>query len=286
MESTDLKLFMETAHAGSISKAADHLGYVQSNVTAHIKNLESELNTSLFTRHNKGVSLTKDGELLLTYAEKILALLDEAEQALLSGKTLKIGTTQTIAGYFLPQYLMLYQTKYPDVAVSVMTGTQKQLESDLLQGRSDCIFTNSSFAPADTKEIFRLEEDLVLITPQTVTNMEQAWNCPVITNNIPDCPYRRILFNSMKSMDIQASKVLEYDSPEGILKAVELGMGISLLPRHMTADTKGIHTFSLSECPTTAIRLLVSDQASLNPLVMSLKLLLHNFNSCQTPPKM
>lgn len=248
MESTDLKIFMKTAHAGSISKAADHLGYVQSNVTAHIKNLESELNTSLFTRHNKGVSLTKDGELLLTYAEKILALLDEA--------------------------------------VSVMTGTQKQLESDLLLGRSDCIFTNSSFTPADTKEIFRLEEDLVLITPQTVTNMEQAWNCPVITNNIPDCPYRRILFNSMKSMDIQASKVLEYDSPEGILKAVGLGMGISLLPRHMTADTKGIHTFSLSECPTTAIRLLVSDQASLNPLVMSLKLLLHNFNSCQTPPKM
>lgn len=61
MESTDLKIFMKTAHAGSISKAADHLGYVQSNVTAHIKNLESELNTSLFARHNKGVSLTKDG---------------------------------------------------------------------------------------------------------------------------------------------------------------------------------------------------------------------------------
>lgn len=271
MESTDLKIFMETAHAGSISKAADHLGYVQSNVTAHIKKLESELNTSLFARHNKGVSLTKNGELLLSYAEKILALLHEAEQALLSGKTLKIGTTQTIAGYFLPQYLMLYQTKYPDVAVSVMTGTQKQLESDLLQRRSDCIFTNSSFAPADTREIFRLEEDLVLITPQTVTSIEQAWSCPVITNNIPDCPYRRILFNSMKSMDIQASKVLEYNSPEGILNAVGLGMGISLLPKHMAAGRKGIRMIPLIGCPSTAIRLLVPHKTPENPQVMSFR---------------
>lgn len=271
MESTDLKIFRETAYAGSISKAADILGYVQSNVTAHIKNLETELNTSLFVRHNKGVSLTKKGELLLSYAEKIVALMDEAEQVLSVDRTLKIGTTQTIAGYFLPQYLMLYQAEYPDVAVSVMTATQKQLESDLLHGRLDCIFTNSSFDPADTKEIFRCEEELVLITPHIVTSMEQAWRCPVITNNIPDCPYRRILFDRMRSMDIKVLKVLEYDSPEGILNAVGLGMGISLLPRHMADGRNGIHMFPLIGYPSTSIRLLVSDKIPENLQIMSFR---------------
>ncbi|MBS7009237.1 LysR family transcriptional regulator [Anaerostipes sp.] len=212
MESTDLKIFREAAYARSISKASKNLGYVQSNVTAHIKKLEAELNTELFVRHNKGVSLTRDGEHLLAYADKVAALLNEAEQSLSAAKTLKIGTTQTIAGYFLPEYLMLYQTKYPVTDVSVNTGTQEKLENDLLLGKSDCILTNSSHRFANSKEILRLKEELVLIAPQTCKSIEDAWSFPVITNNIPGCPYRKILFDQISSRQLKSSKVFEYDT--------------------------------------------------------------------------
>ena len=73
MESLELRIFREVAYAKSITRAAENMGYVQSNVTAHIKKLEAELNTTLLIRNNKGVALTQDGERLLLQAEKIIA---------------------------------------------------------------------------------------------------------------------------------------------------------------------------------------------------------------------
>ena len=81
MESLELRIFREVAYTKSISKTAENMGYVQSNITAHIKKLEGELNTTLFIRHSKGVTLTKDGEKLLYQAEKIISLLDKTLQS-------------------------------------------------------------------------------------------------------------------------------------------------------------------------------------------------------------
>ena len=107
MESLELRIFREVAYTKSISKTAENMGYVQSNITAHIKKLEGELNTTLFIRHSKGVTLTKDGEKLLYQAEKIISLLDKTLQSFQNNpKTLKIGTTQTIAGYLLPKCII------------------------------------------------------------------------------------------------------------------------------------------------------------------------------------
>ena len=76
MESLELRIFREVAQESSISKAAENLNYVQSNITAHIKRLEEELGTILFIRHGKGVTITADGEKLLNYANSILELID------------------------------------------------------------------------------------------------------------------------------------------------------------------------------------------------------------------
>ena len=78
MESQELRIFREVARAGSISKAAGQLGYVQSNVTARIKKLEEELNAVLLIRHSKGVTLTAEGECLLIASEDILDRIDRA----------------------------------------------------------------------------------------------------------------------------------------------------------------------------------------------------------------
>ncbi|KHF33265.1 HTH-type transcriptional regulator YofA [Paenibacillus sp. P1XP2] len=63
MESADLKIFQAVAREGSITKAAARLGYVQSNVTARIRQLEAELNTSLLYRQSRGVSLTRPAKI-------------------------------------------------------------------------------------------------------------------------------------------------------------------------------------------------------------------------------
>jgi DNA-binding transcriptional LysR family regulator len=72
MESADLRIFQMVAREGSITKAALRLDYVQSNVTARVQQLESELGTVLFFRHNRGMTLSSSGKTLLVYADKIV----------------------------------------------------------------------------------------------------------------------------------------------------------------------------------------------------------------------
>lgn len=68
-ESLELRIFKEVAYTRSITKAAENMGYVQSNITAHMKKFESELNTILLIRTNRGVELTQEGEILLQQAK-------------------------------------------------------------------------------------------------------------------------------------------------------------------------------------------------------------------------
>ena len=78
MDAADLKFFEQVAQSGGMSRAAEKLNTVQSNVTRRIRALESELNVSLFNRTGRGVSLTPAGERLLPFAIRVAWLIDEA----------------------------------------------------------------------------------------------------------------------------------------------------------------------------------------------------------------
>ena len=82
MDLQALRFFRTVAKAGSISRAARELNYAQSNLTTKIRQLEAELQTRLFYRHSRGVALTDKGKILLSYADQILRLIDEAQQAI------------------------------------------------------------------------------------------------------------------------------------------------------------------------------------------------------------
>lgn len=166
MESLDLRIFKEVAYTQSISKAAENMGYVQSNITAHIKKLESKLNTTLFIRHSKGVLLTKDGEALLVQAEQILSLMDQTLVSFQNRpETLRIGTTQTLAGYLIPKCIQAYQEQYPHISFSIMTLQQEELEYWLAHEQLDCVITNRSFAFGGAQKIYQVKENLVFIAP-------------------------------------------------------------------------------------------------------------------------
>ena len=74
MELSDLKTFAAVARAGGITRAAEELNTVQSNVTQRIKALEAEIGTPLFERHSRGMALTGAGKRLLPYAHRMTAL--------------------------------------------------------------------------------------------------------------------------------------------------------------------------------------------------------------------
>ena len=81
MDITALKIFLAVAETGGVTRAAEKLHYVQSNVTARLKQLEEDLGTPLFYRNGRKLQITPAGQILSGYAERILRLTEEARQA-------------------------------------------------------------------------------------------------------------------------------------------------------------------------------------------------------------
>lgn len=254
MESLELRIFREVAYAGSISKAAENMGYVQTNITAHVKKLETELNTTLFIRYNKGVALTQDGKELLFKTEKIISLLDQTAEAFKS-RPLHVGTTQTLASYLLPQCLIKYRKQFPNRMISVQTYEHSSLSEKMHNGQLDCIITNSPCIVEGANHIDSFQEKLVLITPENCQSLDDLTCYPIIVNDLETCPYRTTLLNWWNTNHLDLAKIIELDTVDGIINTVSLGGGISLLPLKLIKRNHAVNTFFLNELQCTSIHI-------------------------------
>ena len=257
MESLELKIFREVAKAGSISKAAENMNYVQSNITAHIKKLEKELNSILFVRHNKGITLTSEGEKLLFYANSILDLIDEATYEFQQEKSdLHSGASQTLAAYRLPYWLSLYKKQFPDVAVSVITDNQDKLIELLCCQTLDCAFVEKKYISKQLHSLFSFNEELCIIAPPQ-SDEQRLKTLPIITNKIRTCPYRSILLEWVASQNPSTPQIIEFDTVDAIIRSVSLGMGISLLPYSTIEDKEDIFILKTPNIKSININLVV-----------------------------
>jgi DNA-binding transcriptional LysR family regulator len=128
-----LQVFHAVAKHGSFTRAAEHLYMTQPAVTFQIKQLEEHFDTRLLDRGHGKITLTPAGELVLAYAERILGLSAELDSRVseltdeLAGQ-IKIGTSTTIAAYWLPQLLEGFKRRYPRVLPRVVVGNSKLTE--------------------------------------------------------------------------------------------------------------------------------------------------------------
>lgn len=236
MEFKDLEIFQMVAEKGTISEAAKQLSYVQSNVTMRIQKLEQELNTPLFNRHRRGMSLTPEGKKLLTYSKKILLLTDEMKKAVQSkeepsGK-LDIGTVETVIG--LPNILSSFMKKYKNVDLSLFTGVTEALEEEVLNHKLDGAFvTESDFHPdLISYEVFR--EELVLISGQRDSALEELMEEPFLCFS-EGCGYRARLEAWYRDQSAAPKKIMEFGTLETILQSVVAGLGVTFVPRSAVA---------------------------------------------------
>lgn len=141
------RIFTAVAHAGSFSRAAAALYITQPAVSQAIAALEAQLDTHLFKRSRKGVSLTPQGELLLGYAETSLNLLQSGENRLeqlrqLGAGSLRIGAGDTITKNLLLPYIQRFHSSHPQVSISVTNRTSRQLLRLLQTGDLDIVVAN------------------------------------------------------------------------------------------------------------------------------------------------
>ncbi|MEC1719315.1 LysR family transcriptional regulator [Schinkia azotoformans] len=251
MEFKDLEIFQMVAEKGTISEVAKELKYVQSNITMRIQKLEQELNTPLFNRHRRGMSLTPEGKKLLAYSKKILLLTAEMKKAVQSkeepsGK-LDIGTVETVI--HLPKILSTFIKKYKNVDLSLFTGVTETLEKEVLHHKLDGAFvTESDFHPdLVSHEVFR--EELVLISDKHSSSLEELKQEPFLCFS-EGCGYRARLEAWDRDQNITPQKVLEFGTLETILQSVAAGLGVTFVPKsavtHMEQNGL-IHCHTLPE---------------------------------------
>lgn len=232
MEFKDLEIFQIVAQKGTITEAAKELSYVQSNITSRVQKLETELNTPLFNRHNRGMALTPEGKKLLIYAEKILSLTNEMKKVVQSktepaGK-LEIGSVETVIK--LPVILSSYNKKYKNVDLSLLTGVTEQLQKDVLNNHLDGAFVTESDQHPELVSHDVFQEELVLISDRMKTSFEQLKKEPFLCFG-KGCGYRKRLEEWYKDQNIIPQKVMEFGTLETILGSVTMGLGITFVPK-------------------------------------------------------
>ena len=166
--SIDLDLlasFVAIAETGSFSKAAKRVFRTPSAVSMQIKKLEESLGKTVFARDSRSVSLTNDGELLLGYARRILALSNEMMARFVMPEmagTVCLGAPDDYGTLIMPQLLRRFAETHPNVSVNVIIETSDHLMPRFQQGQLDVmVYTPQNGAGLANGEVLLLEENLV-----------------------------------------------------------------------------------------------------------------------------
>ncbi len=237
MNDWDLKIFDAVARSGAIGRAAAELNTVQSNVTTRVRQLEKELGVPLFDRHSRGVVLTAAGIRLQPYALRVLELMKDARKAARDDGApkgpLSLGTLETTAALRLPPMLTAFAQAYPDVDLSLTTGTTASLIDDVLARLLEGAFVVGPVDHPDLVADSIFAEELVLLTAPAVTDLTAlrgSQELKIVVFRV-GCSYRQRLETILARRGLVGLRVLEFGSLEAIIGCVAAGIGVTLLPK-------------------------------------------------------
>ena len=235
MELSDLRIFVAVVREGGVTRAAERLCRVQSNVTTRVRQLEARLQTQLFNRQGKRLVLTPSGRTLLGYAERLLALAEEAEATLQEDSPrglFRLGAMESTAAIRLPKPLSVYAEENPDVVLELKTGNPVQLATALLAGEIDAALVAEPVAEAKFDWIVAFEEEPVIVTSRDHPPIDSASLGPrtmIVFEH--GCPHRRQLEEWYARRRDIPERTIELGSYHAMLGCVLAGMGAALVPR-------------------------------------------------------
>jgi DNA-binding transcriptional LysR family regulator len=262
LENYRLKIFRTVAGRLSFRRAAEELFLTQPAVTLQIKALEDDLGIRLFDRTFTRVSLTRQGAILLRYAQKIAALAAEAERQLapegqLSGE-LNLGVSTTIAQYILPRFLGAFLAEHPRVHLVLHGGNTEVIVRLLVQGK---IVIGLIEGPARHRAVRTapfMDDELVLIARPDFENdslTRQQLLASTLLMREQGSGSRRVVEAALEKDGLKLrsfKNVLSLDSTETIKSAVEAGLGIGFVSRWSIA--KEVELGALKVVATAGIR--------------------------------
>ncbi|QXH98349.1 LysR family transcriptional regulator [Pseudomonas monsensis] len=234
----ELKTFLAVARHGTFAAAGLHIGLTQSAVSAQIRNLENALGIRLFDRTGRQATLNAAGQRALPMAQEMLAIfsrmaVDDAVSEFRG--ELKIGAVATAQTGLLPQALLRLRQQAPGLEPKLVPGVSLNLLSQVDAGEVDlAIMIKPPFElPKELSAQVIRREPFVLIVPPQVDGDDPLR----LLAERPHVRYDRNSFGGrlvtrfLREQRIEVNVALELDELEAIVKMVESGLGVSLLPR-------------------------------------------------------
>ncbi|SFH27556.1 LysR family transcriptional regulator [Pseudomonas sp. NFACC45] len=244
MEFSQLRIFQAVAEEGSITRAAERLHRVPSNLSTRLKQLEEQLGVDLFLRERQRLQLSPAGKVLLDYAIKLFALHDEAHAAVQGGQPagdFVLGTMYSTAAIHLPDLLAGYHRTYPAVNLQVQSAPSGELLEGLLTGRLDAALVDGPLELAGLDGVPLCDERLVLITEADHPPVHSALDVQgrAVFTFRRGCSYRMRLEAWFAHDHATMGRAMEIESYQGMLACVIAGSGVALMSESMLASLPG-----------------------------------------------
>ena len=242
LEIKQLITFKAAAENLNFTQTAKKLNFAQSSVTAQIKALEAELGTLLFERLGKRLFLTEAGRKFQLYADKMIALSDEAKMAVkeeeeISG-TLIIGAQESQCTYRLPSILKEFKVQFPQVKLIFKPAhSNEDAKEQLTEGKLDLVFILDECKTEDALHVESLiqEELKIVVFPDhpllekdTISTKDFENETLLLTEL--GCSYRTIFEELFRTEGVYPVNKIEFVSVEAIKQCLMAGLGIAILP--------------------------------------------------------
>jgi DNA-binding transcriptional LysR family regulator len=278
MELSDLRIFQAVVRAGGVTRAANQLHRVQSNITTRVKQLEEKLGVALFMREGKKLKLTPAGTLLFDYADRLIALAQEAREALLDQTPrgrLRLGAMESTAAVRLPAPLSDYHRRYPDVTLELQSGNPQQLSARVLAGELEAALITEPVPEGPFESLALYDEEMVIVaargTPRIASARDLANRTVLVFE--PGCPHRKRLEDWFARGRQLPERIVEISSYHALLGCAAAGMGVALLPKSVIdafAGSASVSVHPLTGAHGTARTLMIWRKGFASPKVRAL----------------
>lgn len=254
-----LSYFLAVAQARHFTRAADALGVAQPSLSKQIRTLETELGTELFSRARGNIALTPAGEALLPLATRILADVDTArlevqELAGLRRGRVRLGATPSLCSGLLADTPRRFHDAYPGISLLVEEGVSRDLVRQLTRGALDSalvILPLAEDTPLATTPILR--EDLMVaaridddsLPPRPHLRITDLRDRPLVMFR-SGYDLREATIGACRAAGFEPRFAVEGGEMDAVLRFVEVGLGIAVVPSTVLAGRPGLRGIPLS----------------------------------------
>ena len=247
----DIKLLtlLKVYETGNYTRAAEQLSLTQPAVSQHIKQIEKELNATLFVRSGGKIKPTQEGKLAIQYAERVVSLYEHLQQALVDQKhsvdRLRVGITHTSESNVVTEVLAKFSEQNNNVSITIQTDTISNLYAMLKNYKIDIAIVEGPLTDPSINSIM-LDTDFLVcavsndnpLARQSMVSLEALKRERLILR-LPSSGTRNLFVANLESRSISLEEfnvTLEVDNIATIKDLVRRNYGVSILPRSACMD--------------------------------------------------